>query len=62
MSPGYAMLSKFRIAAAQALAKDYVAAEESYLALSNDPCSETTLPASRSFVVGYERTSEQQDR
>ena len=37
LNPGYAMLSKFRIAAAQALAEDYVAAEESYLALSNDP-------------------------
>ena len=37
LSPGYAMLAKFRIAAAQALAGDYVAAEESYLALSTDP-------------------------
>ena len=31
------MLAKFRIAAAQALAEDYAAAEESYLALSTDP-------------------------
>jgi hypothetical protein len=37
LSPGYAMLAKFRIAAAQALDKDYAAAEESYLALSTDP-------------------------
>ena len=37
LSPGYAMLAKFRIAAAQASVKDYVAAEESYLALSIDP-------------------------
>ena len=31
------MLAKFRIAAAQATAKDYAAAEKSYLALSTDP-------------------------
>ena len=37
LSPGYAMLATFRIAAAQALAEDYAAAEESYLALSIDP-------------------------
>jgi hypothetical protein len=37
LSPGYAMLAKFRIAASQALAEDYAAAEESYLALSTDP-------------------------
>ena len=37
LSLGYAMLAKFRIAAAQALAKDFATAEESYLALSNDP-------------------------
>ena len=37
LSPGYAMLAKFRIAAAQALAEDYAAAEKSYLALSTDP-------------------------
>jgi hypothetical protein len=37
LSPGYAMLAKFRIAAAQATAKDFAAAEESYLALSTDP-------------------------
>lgn len=37
LSPGYAMLAKFRIAAAEALAEDYAAAEESYLALSTDP-------------------------
>ncbi len=37
LSSGYSMLAKFRIAAAQALAEDYAAAEESYLALSTDP-------------------------
>ena len=37
LNPGYSMLAKFRIAAAQALAEDYAAAEESYLALSTDP-------------------------
>ena len=37
LSSGYAMLAKFRIAAAEALAEDYSAAEASYLALSNDP-------------------------
>ena len=37
LSPGYSMLAKFRIAAAQALAEDYAAAEENYLALSTDP-------------------------
>ena len=37
LSPGYAMLAKFRIAAAQASAEDYSAAEKNYLALSTDP-------------------------
>ena len=37
LSPGYVMLAKFRIAAAQAIAEDYDAAEASYLSLSNDP-------------------------
>ena len=37
LSPSYVMLAKFRIAAAQALAEDYDAAEASYLSLSNDP-------------------------
>ena len=37
LSPGYSMLAKFRIAAAQASAEDYAAAEESYLAISADP-------------------------
>ena len=37
LNSGYSMLAKFRIAAAQALAEDYAAAEESYLALSTDP-------------------------
>ena len=37
LSSGYSMLAKFRIAAAQASAEDYAAAEESYLALSTDP-------------------------
>ena len=37
LNPGYAMLAKFRIAAMQAVAKDYAAAEESYIALSTDP-------------------------
>jgi len=37
LSSGYSMLAKFRIAAAQAVAEDYAAAEESYLALSTDP-------------------------
>lgn len=36
LSPGYAMLAKFRIAAAQALSQDYAAAEAGYLALSTD--------------------------
>ena len=37
LSSGYEMLAKFRIAAAQAMAKDYNAAEASYLSLSTDP-------------------------
>jgi hypothetical protein len=37
LSPGYAMLSQFRIAATQAETKDFAAAEVSYLALSKDP-------------------------
>ena len=37
LSPGYAMLAKFRIAAAQAFDKDYAAAEKSYLAISTNP-------------------------
>ena len=37
LSPGYAMLARFRIAAAQASAEDYAAAEASYLDLSADP-------------------------
>jgi hypothetical protein len=37
LSPGYALLAKFRIAAAEAVAQDYAAAEAGYLALSNDP-------------------------
>ena len=37
LNSGYVMLAKFQIAAAQALAKDYNAAESSYLALSVDP-------------------------
>ena len=37
LSPGYVMLAKFRIAAAQSLAGDYAAAEAGYLALSTDP-------------------------
>ena len=37
LSPGYAMLAQFRIAATQAENKDFDAAEASYLALSKDP-------------------------
>jgi len=37
LSPGYKMLAKFRIAAAQAIDEDYDAAEASYLSLSTDP-------------------------
>jgi hypothetical protein len=37
LSPGYAMLTRFRIAAAQASAEDYAASEAGYLALSTDP-------------------------
>ena len=37
LSPGYAMLAQFRIAATQAENKDFDAAEASYLALSIDP-------------------------
>ena len=37
LSPGYAMLAQFRIAATQAENKDFGAAEASYLALSTDP-------------------------
>ena len=37
LSPGYAMLAQFRIAATQAENKDFDAAEASYLALSTDP-------------------------
>ena len=37
LSPGYAMLAQFRIAAALAEKKDFAAAEASYLALSTDP-------------------------
>ena len=36
LNPGYAMLAKFNIAAAQAEAGDYAAAEASYLLLSRD--------------------------
>ena len=37
LSPGYAMLAQFRIAATQAENKSFDAAEASYLALSTDP-------------------------
>ena len=37
LSPGYAMLAQFRIAATQAENEDFDAAEASYLALSKDP-------------------------
>ena len=37
LSPGYAMLAQFRIAATHAQNKDFEAAEASYLALSTDP-------------------------
>ena len=37
LSPGYAMLAQFRIAATQAENKDFDAAEVTYLALSTDP-------------------------
>jgi len=37
LSPGYAMLAQFRIAASQAENGDYAAAEASYLALSKSP-------------------------
>ena len=37
LTPGYAMLAKFRIAAAQGLDGDYDASEASYIAISTDP-------------------------
>ena len=37
LSPGYAMLAQFRVAATQAENKDFDAAETSYLALSKNP-------------------------